>query len=61
MPHLGEQKVIKQMIDLRNKGKSYRAIASALDELGVVTRTGKKWHKTMIQIILDRETNKETV
>ena len=51
-----EQAIIKKMKKLKRQGKSYRKIANALNEEGVVPRIKKaKWHDSAIWYILNKK------
>ena len=58
VPHLGEQKIIKEILDLRASKKSLRAIASFLNEKSIPSKLGKKWNKTTVGEIIKRHQNK---
>lgn len=48
--HLGEQRVIKTVIDMRNDGISFPKIAKFLTGAGVPTKTRrKKWHPEVVR------------
>jgi SOS response regulatory protein OraA/RecX len=53
--HKGEQKVIKKMLTLRNKGFSYISIAEKLNEENIPSKLGKKWNKSTVADIIKRE------
>ena len=53
--HKGEQKVIKKMLTLRNKGLSYISIAEKLNEENIPSKLGKNWNKSTIADIIKRE------
>ena len=59
VPHKEEQKVIKKIITLRNKGLSFRAIANYLNEKKVPSKLGGKWNKTTVGDIINRNQNQE--
>jgi hypothetical protein len=50
-----EQRVIARIIELRQSGASYRAIAAQLNADGVAPRRGKAWHAPSVRNILVRE------
>ena len=53
VPHVRQQKIIKQMQRLRKKGWSYKKIADRLNDCGVKTPTGKdKWYGCGVRRIL---------
>ena len=45
------------VIQMRTDGKSYRAIAGELNDLGHTTRRGKAWTSTQVLRIVNRLTN----
>lgn len=49
----GEQAIIKTIFDLRKAGKSLRAIASHLSDLGIATKRGGQWAAATIKRILE--------
>ena len=51
---LFDEKVIHTIKVLRGKGDSYRAIAEQLNENGLPTRQGGKWHTTSVQRVAHR-------
>lgn len=53
--HKGEQKIIKKMLTLRNKGLSYISIAEKLNEENIPSKLGKKWNKSTVADIIKRE------
>jgi intein-encoded DNA endonuclease-like protein len=53
--HKGEQKVIKKMLTLRNKGYSYVSIAEKLNEENILSKLGKDWNKSTVADIIKRE------
>ena len=59
VPHQGEQKVIKQMLSLRNKGLSFAAIATQLNKKKTPTKRGGNWNKSTIKDIINRNLNEE--
>ena len=59
VPHKEEQKVIKKIITLRNKGFSFRAIANYLNEKKIPSKLGGKWNKTTVGDIINRNQNQE--
>ena len=59
VPHKEEQKVIKRIITLRNKGLSFRAIANYLNEKKIPSKLGGKWNKTPLGDIINRNQNQE--
>jgi hypothetical protein len=51
--HKGELKIIQQMVQMRRRGLSYRAIAQALQVQGTPTKNRtSKWHATTVMKIL---------
>ena len=59
VPHKEEQKVIKKIITLRNKGLSFRAIANYLNKKKIPSKLGGKWNKTTVGDIINRNQNQE--
>ena len=59
VPHLGEQKVIKKIINLRESKMSYREIADYLNEKNTPTKLGGKWNKTTVGDILKRHSKRK--
>mgnify|MGYP000675153125 CR=1 FL=1 len=57
VPHKEEQKVIKKIITLRDKGLSLRAIANYLNEKKVPSKLDGKWNKTTVGDIINRNQN----
>ena len=55
IPHLGEQKVIKQILFLRDKGNTFEAIATHLNQNGIPFKGGGSWSKSTIKNIINRE------
>ncbi|MGZ4947209.1 MAG: recombinase family protein [Halobacteriota archaeon] len=53
-PNEAEQDAIKYMHDLRECGKSYRAIAAELNAAGLSTKKGGKWQLTTVRNVLMR-------
>ncbi len=52
VPHLAERRVVDTIIDLREKGFSFRQVADFLSKLGIPTkRKGQKWHKEVVRQI----------
>lgn len=49
-----EQKIIRNIKRWKREGKSYQWIADKLNEKGVSSRRGKKWHKSSLWCILNR-------
>ena len=48
--HLGEQKIIAQVLKMRNQGKSYRQIASWLSSQNIPTKNrAGVWHPEMVR------------
>jgi hypothetical protein len=54
VPHLGEQKIIQEIISLRESKMTLRAIADCLNQRSTPTKLGGKWNKTTIGDILKR-------
>jgi DNA invertase Pin-like site-specific DNA recombinase len=49
-----EMSVVRSILEYRNGGKSYVAIAEQLNAEGVKSRSGKQWHPTQVQRIIQR-------
>jgi DNA invertase Pin-like site-specific DNA recombinase len=49
-----EQKTVDAILSLRKDGKSYVAIAQQLNAGGIKSRSGKRWHPTQVQRIIQR-------
>jgi hypothetical protein len=47
-----EQKVIEEMLELREKGWSYRRIATALNERSVDAKNGGQWFPSTVRSVL---------
>jgi DNA invertase Pin-like site-specific DNA recombinase len=47
-----ESEIIRRMAKMRKRGKSYRAIATALNDEGVPTKQGKHWYASTVRYIL---------
>jgi DNA invertase Pin-like site-specific DNA recombinase len=55
----GEAAVVTSIMTMRAEGRSFRDIASSLNELNVLSRDAKQWHKQMvINIVRDQEASK---
>jgi hypothetical protein len=52
-----EKDVIAEIISLRQRGLTYEAIASELNNIGRAPRRGQRWHPFVIARILNRGTN----
>ena len=53
--HLGEQRVIKAIKEMREQGYTLKQICTLLDKLKIPTkRRGKGWYPDMIRTILKR-------
>ncbi len=51
--HLGETRVRRTVLEMKEAGLSLRQIAKFLDQIGVPTKCrGKKWHPEMVKRIL---------
>ena len=59
VPHLGEQKIINEIMELRGSKMSYRAIANYLNEKSIPSKLGQKWNKTTVGEIIKRHQKKE--
>lgn len=53
-PNDAEQQVIGEIRAMRDAGKSYREIASYLNDQGIPTKHGKTWHAQTVANILSR-------
>ena len=53
--HLGEQRVVRAVQDLKREGLTLRQIAAFLTKIGVPTKQrGKRWHPQMISRLLGK-------
>ena len=59
VPHKEEQKIIQQIMALRNKEMSLRAIAKYLNDKNIPSKLGSKWNKTTVAEIINREQKTE--
>lgn len=57
--HREEQKVINKIMTLRAKGLSFRAIANHLNEKNISSKLSRKWNKTTVGDIINRNKNQE--
>jgi site-specific DNA recombinase len=48
-----EAKIVRQIVSLRKQGLSLRLIAMKLNEVGIVSKRGAKFHPSTIRYILD--------
>ncbi len=53
--HKGEQKIIGQMLSLRNSGLSFDVIAKKLNEENIPSKSGGQWNKSTVKEIIKRE------
>ena len=53
--HKGEQKVISQILSLRNTGLSFDAIANKLNKENIPSKFGSQWNKSTVKEIIKRE------
>lgn len=53
-PDEGELRVIRMMVDMRERGMANNAIATKLKELGIATKRGGSWSATTVANILSR-------
>lgn len=53
--HKGEQKIIGQMLSLRNTGLSFDAVANKLNENNTPSKSGRQWNKSTVKEIIKRE------
>ncbi|HOC57873.1 MAG TPA: recombinase family protein [Verrucomicrobiota bacterium] len=51
---LDETKVVESILEHRKCGKSYVAIAEQLNADGIKSRSGKQWHPTQVQRVIQR-------
>ncbi|MDZ4661054.1 MAG: recombinase family protein [Pseudomonadota bacterium] len=52
---MGEQRVVKAIRELREKGMSLRQVAQYMSSTGVPTkRRGQQWHPEMVRRVLGR-------
>lgn len=58
-PHKREQKIIRQMMNMRENGASFNHLAKWLTSSGVPTKGGGAWHHFTVSEILKREINKK--
>ena len=49
-----EMKVVETILEHRKSGKSYVAIANDLNAGGIKSRSGKQWHPTQVQRVIQR-------
>lgn len=49
-----EQRILDDIFDMRSQGCSLRTIVASLNDGGVPTKHGKKWHPMTVKEILDR-------
>jgi len=47
-------KVVEDILEHRKSGKSYVAIANDLNAGGIKSRSGKQWHPTQFQRVIQR-------
>lgn len=52
--HPEEQGVLRQILEMRKRGMSFRSIASGLSDLGVKNRTGKPFNHVTIKTLSDK-------
>ena len=52
--NLGEQEIIKKILELKKQGLSCRAITKHLDNLNIPAKRNGKWNKTTVQAIIER-------
>lgn len=55
LPNSNEQRAIRSMIGLRDRGQSYRVIIADLERRGVAPKNGGKWHAKVVRDIIERE------
>lgn len=61
IPNEAEQENVREVLKLRQQGRSIRAIVAEMNERGRTTRDGGKFHITTVQRILARQTTQTTV
>lgn len=49
-----EAKIVDSILSLRKEGKSFVAIAEQLNADGIKSRSGKQWHPTQVQRVIQR-------
>lgn len=54
VPHLGEQAVIRELLEKRAAGESYGDLVSWLNERGTKTKNGGKWDRPTVYKIIQR-------
>jgi DNA invertase Pin-like site-specific DNA recombinase len=47
-----EQKIIQYILTLRNENKSFTTVAEQLNDEGIKSRSGGKWHPTQVQRVV---------
>ncbi len=57
--HPEEQRALRRMIRLREKGEGPQAIANRLNAAGLRTRVGKPWNRHVVWKILERREDRE--
>ena len=57
--HPEEQRALRRMIRLREKGEGPQAIADRLNAAGLRTRVGKPWNRHVVWKILERHEDRE--
>lgn len=55
----GEQKIVRRIKRLREKGKSYRQIATILNGEGIPAKRGGKWNHSAVHYIFQRTVKKK--
>ncbi len=50
-----ELEIVRQILDLWRTGLSLRAIAGKLNEDGVPTKQGARWHHTTVGKVVERQ------
>ena len=53
-----EQKTVETILTLRKEGQSYVAVAEQLNCANIKSRSGKRWHPTQVQRVIQRAKNK---
>ncbi len=57
VPHLGEQRVLQEIKELRASAKSLRSIAQILNSKSIKSKNGETWHAETVRRALQNERN----
>ncbi len=60
IPHEAEQKVLKRIFAWREEGRSLYEIACELNDLGVPSKKGGKWHAAVIAHVVNNDLYRES-